>query len=573
MTEVLPLDQVLIIFAAAIVFVPLFQYLRISPVLGYLAAGLVIGPEALELIAEPGRARLLAEFGVVFLLFAIGLELPWSRLMAMRRYLLGLGLAQVAVTSLVIGVIAYAFGQSVVAALVLGGALALSSTAAVLQHLVERGEVAAHHGRAAIGVLLFQDLAVVPLLVLLPLLAGAGEGLAEVLGVAALKAAAVLLGIAAIGRFVIRPVYRLIAGTRNPELFAATSIFVALGTGWVTEHAGMSMALGAFLAGLMLADSEYRHQIEADILPFRGLFLGLFFMAIGMAIDIDRLAASPGLVLGLAAALLVGKAAILTGLGLLLRLEVALSVRVGLLLAQSGEFAFVIGTFAVFQGVLDRDMAEVVFLVVALTMATTPLMAALGRRWSRVLERRTAHGVHHAEARERLDGHVVIAGFGRVGRTVAELLTAQGVPYVALDQDPERVAECRAKGQPVYYGDASRAEVMAAVGGGRARVVAVTLDKPGPAERAVAALRHGHPTVPVVVRGRDLADLSRLEEAGATEVVPEALEGSLRLGATVLRLAGAPDQEVLATLEQFRADDYARLKPFQTTARESPPES
>ena len=577
MTETLPLNDALIILAAAILFVPLFQRMKVSPVLGYLAAGLAIGPHGLGLIAEIGGARLLAEFGVIFLLFAIGLELPLARLMAMRRYILGLGLAQVAVTSLVIGLIALVFRQGAVAALVLGGALALSSTAAVLQHLVERGEVTARYGRAAIGVLLFQDLAVIPLLVLLPLLAGAGAegggGLVQVLGFAALKAAGVLAAIVLIGRFVIRPVYRLIAGTRNPELFAATSVFVALGTGWATEHAGMSMALGAFLAGLMLADSEYRHQIEADIQPFRGLFLGLFFMAVGMAVDLGRLADNPGIVLGLAAALLVGKAAILTGLGLLLRLELALSVRVGLLLAQCGEFAFVIGGFAVFQGVLDQDLAQIVFLVVAVTMAATPLLAVLGRRWSQSLERRTAHGAHHAEAGEPLDGHVVIAGFGRVGRTVAELLTAQGVPYVALDQDPARVADCRADGLPVFYGDASRAEVMSAVGGGRARVVAVTLDKPGPAERAVEALRHGNPRIPVVARGRDMADLSRLEEAGATEVVPEALEGSLRLGATVLRLAGANDDDIQETLNRFREDDYARLKPFQTTSTESEPES
>ncbi len=565
MIGTLPLDDALIILSAAIVFVPLFQYLKISPVLGYLAAGLAIGPQGLGLIPEPEEARLLAEFGVVFLLFAIGLELPWARLMAMRRYILGLGLAQVALTSLVIGAVALAVRQNAVTALVLGGALALSSTAAVLQHLVERGEVTAHHGRAAIGVLLFQDLAVVPLLVLLPLLAGAIDGLAQVLGFAALKAAAVLAAIAAVGRFVIRPVYRLIAGTRNPELFAAMSIFVALGTGWATEHAGMSMALGAFLAGLMLADSEYRHQIEADIQPFRGLFLGLFFMAVGMVVDLGRLAANPGIVLGLAAALLVGKAAILTALGLLLRLELALSVRVGLLLAQCGEFAFVIAGVAVFQGVLDRELAQIVILVVAVTMATTPLLALLGRRSSHWLERRNAPGVRHAEAGERLDGHVVIAGFGRVGRTVAELLTAQGVPYVALDLDPARVAEGRAAGLPVYYGDASRAEVISAVGGGRAQAVAVTLDKPGPAERAVKALRLGNPHVPVVVRGRDLADLSRLEEAGATAVVPEALEGSLRLGETVLRLTGAPDEAVRETLDRFRDDDYARLKPFQKT--------
>lgn len=566
MTETVPLNDALIILAAAIVFVPLFQYLKISPVLGYLAAGLAIGPHGLALISEPGEARLLAEFGVVFLLFTIGLELPLARLVAMRRYIFGLGLAQVALTSLVVGLIALAFGSGAVAALVLGGALALSSTAAVLQHLVERGDVTARYGRVSIGVLLFQDLAVVPLLVLLPLLAGAGEGLVGVLGFAAVKAALVLAIIVLLGRFVVRPVYRLVAGTRNPELFAATSIFVALGTGWVTEHAGMSMALGAFLAGLMLAESEYRHQIEADIQPFRGLFLGLFFMAIGMTVDVGRLADEAPIVVGLAVALLGGKAALLAGLGLLFGLGAALSARVGLLLAQGGEFAFVVAGFAVFHGVLDPDTAQTVFLVVAITMAATPLLAVAGRRWSEALEREAAHGAERIEERGELSGHVVIAGFGRVGRTVAELLAAQGVPYVALDQDPARVADSRAQGLPVFYGDASRPEVLTALGAGRARAVAVTLDKPGPAERAVEALHRSHPSVAVVARGRDLADLDRLAQAGATAVVPEALEGSLQLGATVLRLMGAPAEQVEQILARFRGEDYARLKAFQRPA-------
>ena len=566
MTETLPLNNALIILAAAIVFVSLFQYLKISPILGYLAAGVAIGPYGFVLIRDPNQERLLAEFGVVFLLFAIGLELPWSRLKAMRRFIFGLGFAQVALTSLVIGLIAHAFGSGPVEALVLGGALALSSTAAVLQYLVERNEVTARHGRVSIGVLLFQDLAVVPLLVLLPLLAGAGGGLVTVMGIAALKAAAVLAVIALIGRFVIRPVYRLVAGTRNPELFAAMSIFVALGTGWATEHAGMSMALGAFLAGLMLADSEYRHQIAADIQPFRGLFLGLFFMAIGMSIDLGRLAESGFTVFGLALALLVGKAVILIGLGLLFRLGLAMSIRAGLLLAQCGEFAFVIASLAAVQGVLSEDLAQTVLLVVAVTMMATPLLAVAGRSTSKAMGRRLAPGADEAEEQGPLQGHVVIAGFGRVGRTVAELLTAQGVPYVALDQDPDRIAKYRALGLPVFYGDASLPQVMAAAGAGRARAVAITLDQPGPAQRVVHALHMAHPKVPLVARGRDLADLDRLEGAGATAVVPEALEGSLRLGATVLSLSGVSDQDIKAILDQFRQDDYIRLKPFQNSA-------
>jgi len=559
MPETGHLTEVLIILLAAIVSVPLVQRLRVSPVLGYLLAGLVIGPHALGLVRETAETHLLAEFGVIFLLFAIGLDLPLRRLVAMRRYILGLGLVQVAVTSLAIGAIAYAAGLSPEASLVLGGALALSSTATVLQLLVERREATEQHGRMAIAVLLFQDLAVVPLLALLPILAGGSRDIVSALGLAGVKAVAAVAAILVIGRLVLRPIYRVMAETRNPEVFAATNLLLVLATGWATAQVGMSMALGAFLAGLLLADTEYRHQIEADIQPFRGLFLGLFFMTVGMSIDLGRVAEETGTVFGLAVALLAGKAAILFAILLASGNRAALAGRVALLLAQGGEFAFVILGVAVQLGVVPGEVGQTLLASVAISMASTPLCAELGKRF---MARRPAAETADDElaaATEDISEHVLVAGFGRVGWTVCKLLEHAGVPYIAIDIDMDRVRRGREEGMPVYFGDASRIEVLRAAGLAHARAAVITLDQPGLAERAVAALR-GHDTgFTVVSRARDGVHRKRLEQAGASAVVSEAVEASLQLGAKVLRLTGASGDEIETSLDAFRRDDYALL--------------
>jgi CPA2 family monovalent cation:H+ antiporter-2 len=382
-TAAAQLQAVLILLLAAIVAVPLAQRIKVSPVLGYLAAGLIVGPYGFAFIEKTEEAERLAEFGVVFLLFTIGLDMPLARLQAMWRYIFGLGFAQVLVTGAVLGLGAHALGLSPPAALVVGGALAFSSTAAALQLLGERGELSSRLGRVALAILLFQDLAVVPLLALLPLLApGAGSGMAAALALALGKGVAAIVVIVLLGRLVLRPLYRLSATTRIRETFAATNLLVVLGLGYATEAAGMSMALGAFLAGLLLAETEYRHQVEVDILPFRGLLLGLFFITVGMVIDTPFVLRHGSAVLGLAAVLLAVKAVLLWGLTRLARLGAPTAVRVGLLLSQGGEFAFVIFSIARQIGVLDRDIAEILIATVALTMATTPAMAALGRKRS-----------------------------------------------------------------------------------------------------------------------------------------------------------------------------------------------
>jgi CPA2 family monovalent cation:H+ antiporter-2 len=548
------LRAVLILLLAAIVAVPLAQRFRLSPVLGYLAAGLLIGPYGFSFIADTAEAERLSAFGVVFLLFTIGLDMPLHRLQTMWRYIFGLGLAQVLLSSAVIGLAGHALGLSSRGALVMGGALALSSTAAVLQLLAERGELAGRVGRVAFAVLLFQDLAVVPLLAMLPLLApGIGGSISEALALALGKGGVAIVAILLLGRLVLRPLYRMSATTRIRETFAATNLLVVLGLGWATALAGMSMALGAFLAGLLLAETEYRHQVEADILPFRGLLLGLFFITVGMVIDLPVVLSYWPDVLRLAALLLAAKPLVLWALARLMRLGASTALRVALLLSQGSEFGFVIFTISEQLGILSHEAAAVLVATVALTMATTPLMAVLGRRLAALLEPK------HAPETDRLaaemadvSGHVIIAGYGRIGQIVARMLTTQRIPYVAIEQSVPLVEESRRQNRPVYFGDASRSELLSAAGVERASAAVITIDQAEAAERVVGTLRRNHPDLRIVARSRDHAHAQRLEQAGADAVIHEALEPGLQMGGAALRATGAPPDEVERALEEMR---------------------
>ena len=545
---------VLILLLAAIIAVPLAQRLRASPVLGYLAAGLLVGPYGLSFVADTAEAQRLSQFGVVFLLFTIGLDMPLGRLQALWRYIFGLGLAQVLLTGLAIALGGLAVGLPARAALVMGGALALSSTAAVLQLLSERGELATRVGRVAFAVLLFQDLAVVPLLALLPLLApGGGSGIAAALALALGKGIAAIGAIVLLGRLVLRPLYRMSATTRIRETFAATNLLVVLGLGWATALAGMSMALGAFLAGLLLAETEYRHQVEADILPFRGLLLGLFFITVGMVIDTAVVLNYWRDVLILVVLLLAVKPLLLWAPARLMRLGAPTSLRVGLLLSQGGEFGFVIFTIAEQLGILSHELAAVLVATVALTMATTPLMAALGRRVARLFEPKHAPETEQLAAEMAdVSGHVIIAGFGRIGQIVGRILTAERIPYVAIEQSIPLVEASRQQNRPVYFGDASRPELLHAAGVDRASAAVITIDQAEAAERVVAALRRNHPDLRIVARSRDSAHAQRLEGAGADAVIQEALEPGLQMGGAALRAAGTPPDEVERALEELR---------------------
>ena len=555
------LRQLLVFLLAPVVVVPIFRWMRYSQIVGYLTAGVLTGPHALGWIANTELTAALAELGIAFLFFAIGLELSLDRLRVMRRLVFGLGALQVAVTAAAIGLVAYALGATAAAAFVIGGGLALSSTAFVLQLMVERGEQVTRFGRTAFAVLLFQDLAVVPLLAIVFVLGQAPPSPWLALAWAGFKAVVALVLIVAVGRLVLRPVFRMVAATRSPELLVSATLLVVLGTGWLTTQGGLSLPLGAFLAGLLLSETEYRHQVEADIRPFRGLLVGLFFLTVGLSIDLALVARSWPLMLALLGALLVGKSAILLALCLLLRESLEVAMRVALLLAQGGEFAFVLFGAAMDQGLLEVRSGQILVAAVALSLGATPFLATAGRMMAKRLQQRgPAHTTTLQEEAQAYADHVLIAGFGRVGQTVAKVLGAVGVPYVALDLDHARVARCRGLGLPAFYGDASRVDVLSAAGAGRARAAVLTMDHPADIDRAVAALHQHFPELRIFVRGRDPHHGRRLTQFGATAVVPEAVEASLQLGGIVLTSVGASPEDAARVIAQFRQDDYVGLE-------------
>ncbi|KAH7288722.1 hypothetical protein KP509_31G038300 [Ceratopteris richardii] len=563
------LFDVLWLLLASVIFVPIFQKLPGgSPVLGYLAAGVLIGPYSLSFIRHVHGTKAIAEFGVVFLLFNIGLELSVERLSSMKKYVFGLGTSQVLITAAVVGVLChYVFGFSGPAALVVGNGLALSSTAVVLQVLQERGENTSRHGRATFSVLLFQDLAVVVLLILLPLISptsskgGVGfQAIAEALGVAAVKGVVAIAGIIAGGRLLLRPIYRRMADNHNAEIFAANTLFVVLGTSVLTARAGLSMALGAFLAGLLLAETEFALQVESDIAPYRGLLLGLFFMTVGMAIDPKLFISKFPIIMGALSLLIIGKTALVTLVGRLFGLSTVAAVRAGLLLAPGGEFAFVAFGEAVNQRIMTSNMSSLLFLVVGLSMALTPWLGALGQFLATQFEQQDVRSLLPAETEtDDLQDHIIICGFGRVGQIIAQLLSVRLIPFVALDVRSERVSAGRALDLPVYFGDAGSKEVLHKLGAHRASSAVIALDTPGANFRAVWALSKHFPNVKTFVRAHDVEHGINLEKAGATAVVPETLEPSLQLAAAVLAQAKLPATEIAATIDEFRSKHMSEL--------------
>jgi len=436
----------------------------------------------------------------------------------------------------------------------------LSSTAIVIQLLSERGEIASRVGRIAVAILLLQDLAVVPLLALVPALAGDQVVLSWSLARPILEAVAAVIAIFVLGRLVLRPILRAVAIGRSPELFAAVTLLILLGTAWATSVVGLSLAIGGFMAGLLLAETEYRHQVAADIAPFRGLLLGLFFMTVGMGLDIRVAVDTPGALVLIVVALVVVKALIVTALCRVAGNPPGTSLHVGLVLAQGGEFAFIMFAIAMGLGILDRDIGGLLVVAVALSMALSPLLAHAGRRIGDRLRVMAAQaGSLDEDAVSDLKDHVIIAGYGRVGQSVAKTLTAAEIPFVGLEYEPTRVSECRAHGHSVFFGDASRPEVMRAVGADRARAAVVTMDDPAAAERAVHLLHQHFPALHIFVRARDGEHQKMLEAAGATGIVHETFEMSLQLGGSVLRRLGTADDKIQDIILAHRAEDYARL--------------
>lgn len=574
-TDAPDFSELIVFLVVAGLIVPIAQRFRVSPVLGFLLIGILVGPFGLGRVAEtyPWLApatidaeegvHTLAEFGVVLLLFVIGLELSVERLWSMRRLVFGLGGAQVVVTSVAIGLIAWWFGNPPAAAVVLGSCLALSSTAIVMQLLTEMHRLGAPAGRAAFSILLLQDLAVVPLLVLVGVFAEGETGsIAGAFGEAILTAVVAIAAIMAVGNLVIRPVFRIVGATRSRELFMASVLLTVLGISYATAAAGLSMPLGAFLAGLLLADTEYRHQIEVDIEPFKGLFLGLFFLTVGMGVDPMAVLASPGWIAGSVVGLFLLKGTILYVLGRLFRLRRGVSLELALVACQAGEFAFVIVGLALTLGVVDPAVGQFMLIVAGISMVLTPLIARRAQAIAARFDNEPQQDAPAAslEATADLFGHVVVAGYGRVGSLLGALLRQEGVPHVALETDALLVARLRRDGVNVYVGDASRPEILERVGIDRAAAFVVTMDGTGGAERIVEAVRRERPGLPIYARARDTAHAAKLVAAGATRVFPETVEASLQLGETMLVGAGLPEEAARTIVEARRRQEEAAYR-------------
>lgn len=548
------LIDILILLAGAVIAVPIFQRLGLGSILGYLTAGIIVGPWGFGFIDQVEEVRHIAEFGVVFLLFIIGIELKPSQLWALRRTVFGLGLAQVMLTGLALSALILLFGVSEKPAIIAGFGLALSSTAFGIQILTERNDLGTVAGRTAFSILLFQDLAIVPLLILVSFFTHE-TSVGSDTGFAVLEAIIAVTAVILVGKFILTPALRLVAASRNAEVFIAAALLAVLGAAWLMTEVGLSMALGAFLAGLMLAESDYRHQVVADVQPFRGVLLGLFFMSVGMSVDFGLLAEKPLPIVGLVVVLLVIKMGLLWGLCRISGVINATSMRVSLLLAQSGEFGFVLFGLAATTGVMANDLGQLLTVVVALTMVLSPLMAAIGERIELLLKgKNTLHDIIITETDEK--PKIIVAGFGRVGKRIARILKASDVTYLGLDNNSEAVKQARAEGFNVFYGDASRNDVLKAAGAGDASVLIITLNQTEPAERLVHVMRHHYQNTPVYVRGYNIAHCKSLLEAGATLAVSETLEASLQLGGAALEVIGIPNEEVKRLLQTFRVEYY-----------------
>jgi monovalent cation:H+ antiporter-2, CPA2 family len=566
------LKDTLVFLAAAGLVVPLFHRARIGAVLGFLCVGIAVGPYGfgrlaadfpwLRYLTIEDRARVepFAELGVLFLLFLIGLELSLARLWSLRRYVLGIGAVQFLLSALVLRVGMWAMGVSTSNAIVLGLCLAMSSTAIVMQLLEEQGRSATQVGRIALAVLLFQDLMVAPVLFGVEILGRGGRDVVPALAIAVLQAAVVLAVIVGAGRYLLQPIFRSAARTGSRDLIMAITLFVVVGVAAETGAAGLSSALGAFLAGLLLSETEYRHHIEIDIAPFKGLLIGLFFISVGMTIDLRAVWSNVGVILAAVAALLVVKSVVLFVASRVFRVSVAAAAEVAVLLAQGGEFAFVVIALARSSGLIAGELAQLATAVVGISMMVTPL-CAVGGRW---LGRRLQHVDHRhhmpAESASELRDHVVIGGYGRVGQTVARLLAAENVPFIALDTNGELVAEWRKRGHSCFFGDAGRPELLARVGAAEARAFVVTVNARQSAERMVAAARKGRPDAPVFARALDADHAVRLLELGAVDVIPEAVEASLQLGGRLLESLGLSEEAVTLRLEELREQERAQLE-------------
>ncbi len=577
------LELTLILLGCAVLGVVAFRMMNLPPMLGYLVVGILIGPYGLGLADENETTHTLAEFGVVFLMFSIGLEFSLPRLSSMRRTVFGLGLAQVTLTiiaTIVFGWLAALLvpslrGMDWRASLALGGALAMSSTAIASKMLTERLELESPHGRQIIGILLFQDLAVVPLLILVPALAHNAGNLPITLALAGMKAGIVLLLLLVIGQKLMRSWFHIVVRRRSQELFMLNLLLITLGAAWITERAGLSLALGAFVAGMLISETEYRHQVEEDIKPFRDVLLGLFFVTIGMLLNVRLVLEHWGLVLLLVTVPVLMKFGLIAVLAKLFGASPGVALRTGLALAQAGEFGFVLLNQAGGLDLMDPLIIQLILASMVLSMLAAPFIIAnsdaivmklSANEWMMQSVALTQIATRTMTTQK----HVLVAGFGRSGQSLARLLEEEGIPYHALDLDPDRVHEAQAAGANVSFGDAARRESLVAAGIHRAAALVITYASTPSALKVLHFAHELAPSLPVIVRSHDDSDLDKLRAAGATEVVPEAIEGSLMLASHALVMLGVPLRRVVHRVQAARDERYASLRGYFHGAGDTP---
>ncbi|MFT5395766.1 MAG: CPA2 family monovalent cation:H+ antiporter-2 [Gammaproteobacteria bacterium] len=563
------LNEGLSLLAISLLVVWVLKRIKLPPILGYLFVGVLVGPYSLGWLPEGDHIKTLAEIGVVFLLFMVGLEFSLSRLIAMRATVFGLGSCQVVISTLSGGFIAWLTGIEWQAALVVGGALALSSTAIVAKQLSDQLEMQARHGQLTIAILLFQDLAVVPLLVIIPILSmDHDQSLILPILIAIGEGMFAIFIMLQIGRLLLRPFYHLVARTHSAEIFTLATLFIALTAAWLTNQLGLSLALGAFLAGLMLSETEYKHQIEADIRPFRDVLMGLFFISVGAQLDVTVILNEWFWIGLLTSGLIVGKGAVIAILTRLLGYELPVAFRTGLMLGQAGEFGFAVLMVAISNNLLTLEETQPIIAAALLSMLITPILIRYnGRITERLFRGAYIAGLNSPtkelnSACETLTEHVIICGFGRIGQNLANILREMNIPYVALDLDHSLIREAWEAGENVFYGDSTHAEILKKAELVRASALIITFDDALIAEHIIKSARQINTAIPIVVRSKDDQYMDNLHSVGASNVVPESFEASMMLAIHVLQHMGISTDKSLAFVAQARKDNYRQLRGY-----------
>ncbi len=549
--------------------VSISRRIHLPPILNYILVGIIVGPFGFAIIQSEQSISFLAEFGVVFLLFAIGLEFSLTQMIAMRRIVFGFGSFQVLITGLLVFLVAYLFGLSIESGIVIASAFALSSTAIVIKQLTEQSEIQTRHGRSTVGILIFQDIMAIPLLILIPALGSAtGNSLASELGLAFFKGAIVVVVMLFAGRYLLRPLFNEVATSKSQELFTLTVLTVVLSAAAFTEEMGISMTLGAFLAGMMLGETEYRHQIEADIRPFQDILLGLFFITVGMMISPELIGNHFLMIAGLAIGIMLLKAFVIFFVMRAFKKAEGISLRTAISLSQVGEFGLVLLTLALSYKVLEEQLGQILLTAAVISMMFTPVLIKFnGRIASRLCRKSYQSNFSEMENviqedSKHLSNHVVLFGFGRVGQTTAKFLEQAHVPFVALDMDIKRVREAQQSGEPVYFGDSAKHSIIKATNIEQAKVAIITFHDYHASIKTLRSLHDVAPNIPVLVRSLDDTHINELTQAGATEVVPDTFESSIMLASHLLLMVGKPPSQVLKQTRMAREGRYHLLNGF-----------